>query len=197
MKPFPYPRTIPAFAALLALLTAPANAAEPVPAFVARATAPAATAPALLDEKPAYGTVRNLSVVSVSLAVGSTEREEKRVVYSPPPGWYIRSHKVECEKKSGLSSFTVSTVPAGWAWSTDSKTVQAGHASAGAPVPVAGVVVPAKAEAESGKSAADHTATNSSHHAIVVDVTAKGAGFWRGGGAIDLTVTAEMVYLGK
>ena len=36
----------------------------------------------------------------------------------------------------------------------------------------------------------------SSHHALVVEATAKGEGFLRGGGAIQLTVTADLVYVG-
>jgi hypothetical protein len=35
-----------------------------------------------------------------------------------------------------------------------------------------------------------------SHHALVVEATARGEGFLRGGGCIELTVTAELVYLG-
>jgi hypothetical protein len=175
MKPIRISRYSPAFAVLLLAAAAPAA-----------------------DETPAVGTVRTLPVVSVSLAAGSTERDEKRVVYAPPPGWYVRSHTVECGKKTGMSSYTVSTVPAGWAYSRDEKVVRAGHASATAAVATpAGPLAGGKADAATATTAADHQATNSSHHVIVVDVTAKGAGFWRGGGAIDLTVTAEMVYLGK
>ena len=36
----------------------------------------------------------------------------------------------------------------------------------------------------------------STHHALVVDATARGEGFLRGGGALELTVTAELVYVG-
>ncbi|QDU18143.1 hypothetical protein [Urbifossiella limnaea] len=38
-------------------------------------------------------------------------------------------------------------------------------------------------------------ANSSSHHVLVVDVTARGAGRLQGGAAVDLTVIAEMVYL--
>lgn len=65
-------------------------------------------------QPPDVGTVRELPVVSVSLAVGSTDRDTKRVVYAPPPGWYVRSHKVTVARRSGAVTFTVSTVPAGW-----------------------------------------------------------------------------------
>jgi hypothetical protein len=155
-----------------------------------------AASPAPADDA-VVGTVRSLPVVSVSLAVGSTERETKRVVYAPPPGWYIRSHRVECAKKAGLSSFAVSTVPAGWHWLMDEKTMEAGRAKAGAVIPTAAGLVGARAEAEGAKAAAGHQANSSTHHVLVLDVIAQGAGFWRGGGAIDLTVTAEMVYVGK
>jgi hypothetical protein len=157
-----------------------------------------ASSPLLADDPaPAVGTVRTLPVVSVSLAVDSTGRETKLVVYSPPPGWYIRSHKVECAKKAGLSSYTVSTVPAGWKWLMDENTAESGKAKAGASIPTAAGVLSGKAEAEGEKKVAGHQANSSTHHVLVLDVIAKGAGFWRGGGAIDLTVNAEMVYVGQ
>lgn len=36
----------------------------------------------------------------------------------------------------------------------------------------------------------------STHHALVVEATARGEGFLRGGGCVELTVTAELVYPG-
>jgi hypothetical protein len=65
-------------------------------------------------QAPKVGDVQRLQVATVSLSVGWTARDAKRVTYTPPPGWYIRSHKVECRERYGLASYAVSTVPAGW-----------------------------------------------------------------------------------
>jgi hypothetical protein len=154
--------------------------------------APAAEPP------PAVGTTRELPVVSVSLAVGSTDRESKRVVYAPPPGWYVRSHRVVTANKSGAVTYTVGTVPAGWNWVTDERASASarGSGAAGVALPhglAAGGTVAGAQDAE----AAGRQAVASSHHVLVVDVTARGSGLWQGGGGVDLTVYAEMVYLGK
>ena len=69
----------------------------------------------------AIGTVQRVPAVSVSLAVGSTDRETKRVVYSPPPGWYIRSHHVELGDRTGLASYSVSTLAAGWQYKSSER----------------------------------------------------------------------------
>lgn len=148
-------------------------------------------------EEPTVGSVCEFSVVSVALSAGSTERETRRVVYAPPPGWYIRSHRVECVRKDGRSSFAVSTVPAGWQWLYAEQVTAAGRAKAAAAIPGPASWVGGHAEAEGERTAADRQANSSTHHVLVVDVTAKGAGLWRGGGSIELTVTAEMIYLGR
>jgi hypothetical protein len=132
------------------------------------------------------------------LAVGSTEKEAKRVVYAPPPGWYIRSHRVECGKKHGLSSYTVSTVPADWQWASEERSSEATRAKAAAAVTTHEVMFGGgQAASETDKALTGQSRASSSHHILVVDAVAKGAGFLRGGGEIELTVTAEMVYLGK
>lgn len=150
------------------------------------------------EQPPAVGTVRELPVVSVSLAVGSTEKEAKRVVYAPPPGWYVRSHRVTAQNRSGSVTYAVNTVPAGWNWVADEKATASGKAAAsgGLTLPMG---VPAQAQVAGARDAATagHQSTASSHHVLVVDVAAKGAGLLIGGGGVDLTVYAEMVYLGK
>ncbi len=165
-----------------------------VPAVVLASLALAGPA-AAAEDAPPLGTVRTLPVVTVSLNVGGTEKESKRVVYAPPPGWYVRSHTVEV-KRTGPASYTVSTVPAGWNWSSaeagngGSKSAAAGTVSA--PHVAFGGSLALEAEA----AAAGRQRTNASHHALVVEATARGPGLWRGTGGIDLTVTAEMVYVG-
>src|SRR5262245_26146810 len=68
---------------------------------------------------PKVGEVQRLTVITVSMQVGSTEKETKRVTYTPPPGWYVRGHEVECKAKTGNSSFTVNTVPQDWSFVTE------------------------------------------------------------------------------
>lgn len=60
-------------------------------------------------------------------------------------------------------------------------------------------VVPAGGQASGAheSAVAGRQASTSSHHVLVVDVAARGAGLWQGGAAVDLTVVAEMVYTGQ
>lgn len=172
----------PALALLFALSAAPAVAQPP-------AAEPAA---------PAVGAVRELPVVSVSLAVGSTDKETKRAVYAPPPGWYVRSHRIVAANRTGSVTYSVGTVPAGWNWVSDERAAASGkvNGAAGLQLPnglgAGGQVAGAQESAVAGRQV-----TAASHHVLVVDVTAKGAGLWQGGGGVDLTVFAEIVYLGK
>ena len=159
-----------------------------VPALLATGAARAAEPPA--------GTVRTLPVVSVSLAVGSTERESKRVVYAPPPGWYVRSHRVVTDKKHGVVSYTVNTVPAGWNWLSDERSRKASRSSAEAMVATVQSWAGGKAAMSQDASASGRQTNTSSHHVLVLDVSAKGEGFFGGGGGVEMTVYAEMVYLG-
>ncbi|HVK17544.1 MAG TPA: hypothetical protein VM533_11400 [Fimbriiglobus sp.] len=159
-----------------------------VPAFLA-------TGAARADEPP-VGTVRTLPVVSVSLAVGSLERESKRVVYAPPPGWYVRSHRVVSDRKHGVVTYTVNTVPAGWNWLSDERSRKASRSSAEAMVATVQSWAGGKASTTSDSTSTGRQANTSSHHVLVVDVSAKGEGLFCGGGGVELTVYAEMVYLG-
>src|SRR5262245_20805148 len=77
---------------------------------------------------PRPGEVQYLTAVTISLKVGSTERETKRVTYSPPPGWYIRSHRVHCKRKYGNSSYSINTVPRDWIFSSEEKAKEASGA---------------------------------------------------------------------
>ncbi|MBX9581828.1 MAG: hypothetical protein K2X87_16105 [Gemmataceae bacterium] len=154
-------------------------------------------APAQADP-PEVGAVRELPVVSVSLAVGSTDKETKRAVYAPPPGWYVRSHRVVTANRTGSVAYSVGTVPAGWAWVSDERAAASGKldGSAGLQLPH-GLAAGGQVAGSQGAAVAGRQVTTASHHVLVVDVTAKGAGLWQGGGGVDLTVYAEMVYLGK
>src|SRR5690242_11853051 len=69
-------------------------------------------------QAPRVGDTQCLPVITLSLHVGSTERETKQASYTPPPGWYVRSHQVQVTAKYGNASYTVQTVPQDWAWSS-------------------------------------------------------------------------------
>lgn len=145
---------------------------------------------------PVPGAVQTLPVMTIALNVGSTEKESRRVVYAPPPGWHIRSHRVECTTKTGLASYTVNTVPADWAWSSDDSSAEGASAKAEAGAHLPGTGGQAKAITESRKTTAEHQRTVASHHALVVDATARGSGWLRGGATLELKVFAELVYDG-
>ena len=166
--------------------------------LVALAVGLALASPAVGGEAVPVGTVRTLPVLTVCLAVGSLGKDVKRAVYTPPPGWFIRSHRIDTLKKHGLASYTISTVPANWQWSSDEQVTEAAkvNAAGSATTHVAAVgggqVAAAADRALTGRQ---HSA--SSHHALVVEAVAAGSGFLRSGAGIELTVVAEMVYLGQ
>jgi hypothetical protein len=148
-------------------------------------------------DRPKPGAVRVLPVLSVSLAVGATEREAKRAVYSPPPGWYVRSHRVHVTSRYGNVTYAVSTVPAGFDWRTDEQAASAGKSSAAGTVSAYKVSGGGQLATARDATATESQAVATSHHALVIDVAARGSGFLQSGSGIDLTVIAEMVYLGK
>lgn len=155
-------------------------------------------APKLAIAQPiAPGTMQTLPVITISLNVGSMEKEVRRVVYAPPPGWHIRSHRVECTTKTGLASYTINTVPADWAWNSDESTTDAAKSKAAATALVHSVGGQAQGLTESRKTTTEHQRTTASHHSLVVEATAHGSGFLGKGAALELTVFAELVYDGS
>lgn len=149
------------------------------------------------EPTPPIGTVRTLSVLTLSLDVGSTEQDTKRAVYAPPPGWYVRSHRVVTASKKGSVTYTVSTVPAGWDWKTDRQTTADLKASGTAKVTAYKVSGGGQGEVTHNVAAKEKQSAAASHHALMVEANAKGAGLWMGGSGIELTVVAELVYIGK
>ncbi|VTU02811.1 unnamed protein product [Gemmataceae bacterium] len=145
---------------------------------------------------PVVGTTQTLPVVSVSISVGNTGAESKRGVYAPPPGWYVRSHRVVTADKRGSVSYTVSTVPAGWAWRAEEQTTAEAKAAGSAAVTAYKVSGGAQAATATATAATELQANASSHHLLVVDVSARGCGLWKGDSGVELTVVAELVYLG-
>jgi hypothetical protein len=148
-------------------------------------------------EQPPVGTVQTLPVLSVSIAVGSTGRETKRAVYAPPPGWYVRSHRVASTNRYGMVTYTVSTVPAKWDWKADEQTGSIARSIAAGTASVYKFSGGGQLATLHEANATDHQAFTSSHHMLVFEVEARGGGFLQSGSGAELTVYAEMVYLGK
>jgi hypothetical protein len=152
--------------------------------------------PAAPAQAPQVGQVQSLTVLTLSMQVGSTDSETRRVAYAPPPGWYVRGHEVRCTKKSGNTSYTVNTVPQDWSYISEEKVRDAykGLLDLAAQAHSAGLR--AKVAAEQEQLLNEVRKVRSTHHALVVDVTVRGEGFLRGGGSLELTVTAELVFVG-
>jgi hypothetical protein len=147
-------------------------------------------------QAPRPGEVQRLTVITISMQAGSTEKERKRVTYTPPPGWYVRSHRVHCTKKTGHSSFSVATVPQDWGWASEEKVEESYKTLIELAAKARDHGLQARLAVEKGKVLGELRKVRSSHHALVVDATAKGEGFLRSNGIIELTVSAEMVFIG-
>jgi hypothetical protein len=160
---------------------------------VAALTGPALAAHA---EPPRVGETQKLTVISISLQAGSTEKETRQVTYTPPPGWYVRSHFVDCAKKTGNSSFTVTTVPQNWAWSSEEKITESYKHLIELAEKVNDRGLHSKFVLEREQLLSELRKVRSSHHTLVVDATARGEGLFRSGGCLQLTVLAELVYAG-
>jgi hypothetical protein len=166
------------------------------PLLIALASAIAA-AHAARAQEPTIGTVQTMPVISVSLAVGSTGKETKHLVYSPPPGWYIRSHRLVVEQKHGIVNYTTSTVPAGWNWKSNQRSATASRSSAAAIVATYKAWAGGRAEEARDNTASGRRVNSASHHALLVEVSAEGEGLFLGGAGVELTAYAEMVYVGQ
>ncbi len=147
-------------------------------------------------QAPNVGDVQRLTVITVSMQVGGAEKEIKQVTYTPPPGWYVRSHTVECVRQTGHSSFAVSTVPREWSWTSEEKVRDTYKALLDLAAKAQDRGLQAELQTEQEQRLSELRKVSVSHHALVVDATARGEGFLRGGGSLELTVTAELVYLG-
>ena len=145
---------------------------------------------------PRVGEVQRLTVITVSMQVGSTEKETKRVTYTPPPGWYVRGHAVECRAKTGHSCFTVNTVPQDWNFVSEEHVTESYRVMIDLAAKAHDAGLKGRFKMEQEQMLNELRKGKSSHHALVVEATAKGEGFLRGGGAIQLTVTADLVYVG-
>jgi hypothetical protein len=150
-----------------------------------------------VPQTPRIGQVQHLPVITISLDVGSTEKETRQVTYSPPPGWYVRGHTVDCARRSGHASFTVSTVPQNWTWSSEERIRESYKLLLDlAEQTPNSKQLQSKFILEREQLLEQMRKVRSTHHALVVDAAVRGEGFLRGGGGLQLSVTAEMVYVG-
>jgi len=161
-----------------------------LPSLLALVAGPAAA------QAPRPGDVQKLNVISIAMQVGSTEKDTKKVTYTPPPGWYIRSHSVHCTLKHGPSSYSVTTVPANWNWSSEEKINESYRQLLEVAAKAQDAKLQAKLLYEREEALSQFRKASYSHHALVVDATAQGQGLFMGGGALQLTVTADLVYVG-
>jgi hypothetical protein len=147
-------------------------------------------------QAPRVGQVQRLTVITLSMQVGSTEKETRRVTYTPPPGWYVRGHRVDCARRLGNSSFTVNTVPRDWTFVSEEKINESYKALIDLAGQAHNAGLKAKFALEQEQLLSELRKVRSTHHALVVEATARGEGFLRGGGALQLTITADLVYVG-
>jgi hypothetical protein len=147
-------------------------------------------------QHPRAGDVQRLPVINIYLRVSSSEKTSKRATYTPPPGWYIRSHTVTLSQNTGNTSYTVSTVPAGWAWASQERLDESYRQLIDLAAKAHDVGLQAKLEVDRDALVRERGSTSSSHHALVAEVTASGEGLFRSAACIELTITAELVYLG-
>jgi hypothetical protein len=145
---------------------------------------------------PAVGTVQRIPVITISLQVGSTEKESRHVTYSPPPGWYVRSHHVSVTAKAGPTSYAVNTVPEDWSWLTEDKVQESYKALMELAGQTRGGQMQSKYAQERDALLQELRQVRAAHHALVVDAIVRGEGFLRHGGRLEMTVVAELVYVG-
>jgi hypothetical protein len=145
---------------------------------------------------PRVGEVQRLEVITVSLRVGSTEKDSRHITYTPPPGWYVRSHAVTCTARWGHSSYSVTTVPARWEWLSEDKVRESYRSLLDLALRARDVALQGRYARERDAVLRELRRARATHHALVVEATAGGEGLLRGGGGLDLKVTAELVYVG-
>jgi hypothetical protein len=145
---------------------------------------------------PRPGEVQRVVVVTVALQVGSTEKETRHVTYTPPPGWYVRSHRVDCTRRTGNSSFSVTTVPQEWGWASAEKVEESYRTLIDLAARAGNRGLQTRFDLERRQTLGEVRKVRATHHALVLDATARGEGFLRAGGSLELTVTAELVFVG-
>lgn len=148
-------------------------------------------------QPPRPGDVQRLTVISVAVQATGSNDEAKRVTYTPPPGWYIRSHEVRCTLRRGRTSYAVGTVPADWSSSAEEHASESSKKDTDLAAESHGVGGQAKVRCEGSRQRTQGRSDGASHHALVLEASAKGAGLFQGEGTLELTIVAELVYVGR
>lgn len=143
------------------------------------------------------GDIQVLPIINVSLQVGSTGKETKRTTYSPPPGWYIRSHRVMCILRYGTSSYAVNTVPANWVWNSELQSKELHERLTDVAAKAEDVAMQLKLNMKRDDAVYDLLRASAGSHALILETNATGNGLFRGGSGIELRVFAEMIYIGN
>jgi hypothetical protein len=149
-----------------------------------------------MAQAPKPGDVQRLTVISIAVQATGTKDDSKRVTYTPPPGWHVRSHEVRCNLRRGRTSYSVGTVPADWTSSAEEHMSESSKKVADLAAESQRVGGQAKVRVEGSRERTQGRSDVASHHALVVEASAKGAGLFQGEGALELTVVAELVYVG-
>ena len=147
-------------------------------------------------QTPRPGDTMHLTAISLSLRVGNTDQDARKVTYTPPPGWVIRSHAVQCTYRYGNVSFAISTVPANWAWFSEDRLNETNRQRLDLTAKSHDVGAEARLRHERDTMLRQNRQAGFSHNALILEASAKGGGLFRGGAALELTVTAELVYVG-
>jgi len=87
-------------------------------------------------------------------------------------------------------------VPRNWGWVSEEKVEDSYKALLDLAGKAGNPVLQAKFALERERALRELRKVRATHHALVVDASARGEGFLRSGGGLELTVTAELVFVG-
>lgn len=144
---------------------------------------------------PQVGDIQKLKVITIVMQVGSMEKETRTVTYSPPPGWYVRSHVINCLKRSGNASFSATTVPQNWTWLSEEKITESYNLLIELAAKLNNAALQARCVHERDAMLTELRKVHATRHALVVEAQVRGEGLW-GRGELHLVVTADLVFIG-
>ena len=153
--------------------------------------------PAEAAAPPEPGDTKTATAVTISLRVGNTGKKSTTETYSPPPGWYIQGHRVNVRSKFGQSSYSVSTIPAGWSAVDKTKVEKRYNVAIDLAVKKGAKDLAAKLRVDKDSFSSSYSIASRSHHNLQVKAEAKGEGYLKGGGSVQMTVSADLVYVGN
>jgi hypothetical protein len=147
-------------------------------------------------DPPRTGDLISVQVITISVHAGGFDRDTKTASYTPPAGWYVRSHSITQLEHRGNTSFAVSTFPGGWLGGLAEDAAGSAQNSVEAAARFREVGVEAKLKHDQKSANRDLRDSHYSHHALIVEATAQGAGYFRPTSGLELVVTADLIYMG-